>query len=237
MSMKKAALVSLLCVSSFICGLSAQITPGTVLPVMLVTPINSATSKPGQRIVGKIMEDIPLPDNGRVPNGTTVIGEVVAVTAATKEQGARLSFRITRLEYRDARAEIKSNLRALASDIFVRSALIPISGTRDYAVEGWATELIGGGVGNSAYGGGLTPLIGTPPCRGAVEDNTNPQALWVFSPSACGIYGFRDRISIAHAGRTEPTGEITLAATKGNIKLASRTGMLIRVDRSPARVE
>jgi len=235
--MKKAALVSFLCVSSFVCGVSAQITPGTVLPVMLVTPLSTTASKPGQRIVAKVMEDVPLPDNGRVPTGTTVRGEVVAVSAATKLQGAKLSFRITQLEYRDARANITSNLRALASDIFVRSALIPISGTRDYAVEGWSTELIGGGVGNSAYGGGLTSLIGTPPCRGEVDGNTNPQALWVFSPAACGIYGFRDRISIQHSGRTEPMGEITLTATKGNIKLASRTGMLIRVDRSPARVE
>ncbi len=65
-------------------------------------------------------------------------------------------------------------------------------------------------------------------CRGALDGNDSPQALWVFSSDACGAYGL-DHISIAHAGRTNPTGVIALASAAGNFKLHPGTGMLLRV--------
>ncbi len=46
-------------------------------------------------------------------------------------------------------------------------------------------------------------------CGGALADDDREQALWLFSPSACGAYGFQD-LKIAHAGRQEPVGQIIL---------------------------
>ena len=67
------------------------------------------------------------------------------------------------------------------------------------------------------------------PCRAAVDQNHTPQALWLFSTDACGVYGYED-VKIARTGRTEPVGEITLASSKGNLAIESGSGWLLRVD-------
>ena len=65
------------------------------------------------------------------------------------------------------------------------------------------------------------------PCRGDVTGNSEPQALWLFAPDACGVYGIR--LSIAHTGRTDPVGQITLVAKHGNLKVEDGSGLLLRV--------
>ena len=73
----------------------------------------------------------------------------------------------------------------------------------------------------------LLPVLGR---KGAIDDYDRPQALWVFSSDACGIYGL-ERIRIAHAGRTAPIGVVVLvsASGSGTLELPSGAGMLLRV--------
>jgi hypothetical protein len=54
--------------------------------------------------------------------------------------------------------------------------------------------------------------------------------LWVFSSDACGLYDFSN-VTLTHAGRTNPVGEITLESRKGDFNIPSGSGLLLRVAR------
>jgi hypothetical protein len=62
-----------------------------------------------------------------------------------------------------------------------------------------------------------------------VSGNDQPQALWVFSSDACGLYDFPN-LTLTHAGRTNPLGEITLESIKGDVKIPAGSGLLLRGD-------
>jgi hypothetical protein len=86
-------------------------------------------------------------------------------------------------------------------------------------------------VGSSTTGGDVTAkLVAVPErgCRSAVDGNDHEQALWVFSTSACGAYGFRD-LNILHSGRTGPLGEIWLQSS-GDVQVRGGSGLLLRVE-------
>jgi hypothetical protein len=63
-------------------------------------------------------------------------------------------------------------------------------------------------------------------CRASIGSEA-PQAFWLFSASACGIYGYPD-LWIAHAGRSNPVGTIVLAS-HGRIRIRAGSGILLRV--------
>ncbi len=50
----------------------------------------------------------------------------------------------------------------------------------------------------------------------------------MFSPWACGVYGFSD-LKIAHAGRTQPVGQIELESSR-NVHVQGGSGWLLRVE-------
>jgi hypothetical protein len=112
---------------------------------------------------------------------------------------------------------------------------------------GWGTTVLIGGdirygdgakvrtaskqvVGKGVRGGVLVHVRASPEsgCEGPVDGDDHPQALWVFSSGACGLYDLKG-VKIAHNGRSDPLGEITLSFDKESKKLESGTGMLLRV--------
>ena len=86
------------------------------------------------------------------------------------------------------------------------------------------------GAGRQAYEGVLVHVRAQPEsgCRGELDGNHDPQALWVFSADSCGVYGMSG-IRIAHAGRTEPLGEIVISAHSGNVNVRDAIVMILRV--------
>ena len=137
--------------------------------------------------------------------------------------------------------------RSLASMMEVFEAQLPTNAIDDYGTTtaDWVTVQIGGDavyrgngtvmtdgqvVGKSTVGGDVTAkLIASRDgvCRGAKAANDREQALRLFSPSACGAYGF-ENLKIAHAGRRNPIGQIILESDK-NVRLLAGSGLLLRV--------
>lgn len=229
---------------------SSAIPPGTILPIRLNSTISSAKSKRGQVITGRIMQDVPLSSRVRIRAGTKVTGHIVERIPASSGTQARISLQFDRIVSSRQTTSITTNLRAIAGFMRIAEAQIPPTAPGESDVYRWLTTVqVGGDV---VYGEGGPVTSGDNPdqivgkkvndgvlgqtkaregteCRGAIDGNDRPQALWVFSSDACGTYGL-DLISVAHAGRTDPVGVIVLASDSGNFKIVGGAGMLLRVN-------
>lgn len=220
---------------------------GTVLPAQLNSSLDSQKSKPDQVITARIMQDVPLPSRGKIPAGAKLVGQIISVAPAASGNGASISLRFDTVKFSGHSLPITTSLRALASMMEVEDAQVPLTGTDRGTPWAWmTTNQIGGEVvygqggpvthgsqivGYAAPGGVLVRLKAKPgaSCRGPLDNNDRPQALWIFSSDACGTYGFSD-LEITHAGRTAPFGQITLKSKQSRIHISGGSGLLLRVN-------
>jgi hypothetical protein len=220
--------------------------PGTVLPIRLNSSLSLKT-RPGKVISGRIMQDVTLTDGASLRAGTRVLGHVIRVSSETEGVStAELSFAFDKVMVSNRAVPITTNLRAMASFMEVEGAQVPENGPdRGTPESAYTTVLVGGDVdyrgggpvmeGSNIVGrpilGGVVSEVSLNPgsgCRGSIDGNNSPQALWVFSSDACGLYGFPG-VEIAHSGRRNPVGEIVLKSNSRKLNVPSGTGMLLRV--------
>ena len=224
----------------------AAIPPGTILPVRLNSSLSSAESKPGQIISARIMQDVPLVTGGKIREGSKVIGHVVDVSSSADSGTARISLQFDKVVSAGRTIPIKTNLRAVAGFMAVVESGTPegpassplattqIGGDVAYTSGGVVTEASTGQVVGKSVNDGVLDQPNPAnrqgrQCRGAVDGNDSPEAMWVFSSDSCGTYGLSS-ILVAHAGRTDPVGVIVLVSEKGHLKLPRGAGMLLRVE-------
>lgn len=222
-----------------------KISPGTILPVRLNSSVKSNTVRPGAPISGRIMQDVPQQAAKKIRAGSTVLGQIVAVNPHAGA-GAEIALRFDTLVIGKRHIQITTNLRAMASMMDIDEAAVPETGpdrgTSEYY---WTTEQIGGetvyhGGGDVTHGSyvvgksvpdGVLVRASAPTgskCRSEVANNDFPQAFWLFSSDACGLYSF-PRLTLVHSGRTDPVGEIRLQSTEGPVNVRAGSGMLLRV--------
>ncbi len=218
---------------------------GTVLPAQLTASLDSGKSKPGQVITARIMQDVPLPV-GKIPAGARIVGHIVNVAPAKNGSGMEISLQFDALRFSPRSTPIITNLRAWASMMEVEDAQVPSTGTDRGTPWAWmTTNQIGGEVvygqggpvtngssfvGHAAPGGVLVHVSAKhgSMCRGEFGGNDSPQALWLFSSDAFGLYGFPG-LEITHAGRTDPVGQIRIASQRGRLHIQGGSGLLLRV--------
>jgi hypothetical protein len=238
----RASVLSLL----FATGVPAAglIPTGTILPVRLNSTVSSATSRTGQVITARVMQDVPIPGGPAIHAGAKVMGRVVRVASATLASPASVTLEFDALQTRGERIPITTNLRAIASFVAVEQAKIPASGPdRGTPESAFTTTQVGGEVvyrgggrvegtngmvGEPVPGGVLSYLHANPEggCRGALDPHDALQALWVFSSDACGAYG------LPHLTIRETTGRIILDAAIGQVNIGAGAGLLLGVNTS-----
>jgi hypothetical protein len=224
---------------------SLEIPAGTILSARLNQALSSKYSKPGQPISARIMQDVPLLNHNKIPAGAKLRGTILAVTNVPS---ASISLRFDSLEWHRQQIPLHTSLRALANFMEVQSAQTPetapgfgdpfswmntrqIGGDEVYGVGGPVTDGSNNRVGHAVNGGVLVHVRAHPDskCRGPLNaEDDRLQALWVFSSDACGVYGI-DGLTIAHAGRSSPPGEITLTAGHRDVLVRNASAILLRV--------
>ncbi len=235
--------------------LAQQIPLGTVLPIMANTTLDSAKSKPGDKFSGRLMQDVVLPAGDKIRSGSRVEGEVVESSSPGGSASARLVIRFDRLVTGGKQIPIVASLRSLASMNEVFDAQLPVGTFDEYGTSSsdWTTVQVGGAavyrgdgtvrsameiVGRASdYGAVTAKLLPAPKLGCPATTVDGEQSLWVFSPWACGAYGFDD-LTITHHGNNPPVGTIELTAPK-SVHVRGGSGWLLRVvasdpDRSPA---
>ena len=228
--------------------IAEQIPAGTIVPIMLTTTIDAAKAKPGQAITGKVMQTVKLPSGVHIRWRTKVLGHVIAASSAKDGTASRLKFAIDTIIAGGHEYHVATNLRAMTDMTLVWQAEIPRPGPDDWRIGEpfWTTvpkggqEVVYSGMGSVIATG--TDKVGEAnsnrpsdaahapgvKCRGDLNSSGKPQALWFYSPDACGLYSFDD-LMIVHAGRTNPIGEIELESKK-DVKLPEGTALLLTVD-------
>jgi hypothetical protein len=188
--------------------------PGTVIPVLLETTLDSSRGKAGQRVVATIGQTISL-GNRVILVRSKLLGQVTEVIGDSGR--ATLAVRFDRLLPRKSNTPLSLDvvLRAVASPMAVvdsgRTTSLGVGQTNSPAT--WTTVQIGGDVvyrgggpvvnsfgetvGEPVHGGLFTQWSGvlarvSSPAGSACQNlplSGSPQSVWIFSASACGVYG------------------------------------------------
>jgi hypothetical protein len=75
-----------------------------------------------------------------------------------------------------------------------------------------------------------------PGCGGRIDQDGGTGALWVFSPYACGVYGFGSGVVIV-TERSPETQDSILLGSKKNFSIHAGSGWLLRVTSQPSDAE
>ena len=228
-------------------AVAQQVPPGTVLPVSLNTTLDARRDQPGKPISGRVMQQVSLPDGERIPEGPRILGHVVSTRAASPSSPSQVTLRFDSLEYRGRRLDITAHLRALASTEQVFQSKLPTNAWDDYGTSpsDWNTLQIGGAevyrgsgelisagqvIGRAWDDGSVRAKLAPAPNLGCLGGSDMQEALWKFSPWACGAYGFGD-LQIVRSEASRDAGEIVLQS-KQNVRVDGGSGWLLRLDRA-----
>jgi len=214
----------------------------TVLPVMLNSTLDVRHDKPGEPVAGKIMQDVALPGGQVIHRGSKILGHVVSVRPASASSPSQLILKFDELQLKGHMVPITTELRALASLNEVYEARLPTNAIDDYGTSpsDWNTVQIGGAgvyrgsgevveagkvVGRATDYGAVTAKLMAAPDRGCSASGEQEQALWKFSPWACGAYGLAD-LKILRSSELKQNGEIALESSR-DILIRSGSGWLL----------
>ncbi len=210
----------------------STIPAGLTLPIEILHNLQAGIATPNQRIVGEIIQRVPISTDSYLPRGTKVFGTVVTSRAAASGQPAVLTLAFYKLKYHGVSVPIRTETLAVANVTNVGSTYSPAvyATAGDGGPSGWTTRLVGGDeVFRTGWSGpvanGKLQTVGfatfhgvyANPPAGATGTAAIPHSLGVFSTTAQGLYGFDDTSTLrSSAGTTTLTSARKLLVRNGD---------------------
>lgn len=112
-----------------------SIPAGTIIPIRLNSTLSSKTAKKDQRISARVMQDVPLPNGHKIPEGSKITGHVIEVRKAGPGGGSAISFTFDGV--------LVSKQRLALSTVFGRSRRRSLWTTRICRILAWARVTLG----------------------------------------------------------------------------------------------
>jgi hypothetical protein len=210
----------------------------TALPVVFTHTIDSGKAKAGDVVTAKTMQVVVLPNGEQLPKGSLVTGHVVEVrsfkfdeTPYAAQQPSYLAIQIDHV----GNEPVTTSLRAMATALAAQEALMPhrtdesdslgtmvMLGGAHYSpiakrvTDGPDDDIVGY---NKKQGVFARLLPGGAACAGTQTE----QSVAIFSPNACGLYGFVGEYLSAEKGT------FRLESTHRTVSIRSGSAALLQV--------
>jgi hypothetical protein len=224
--------------------------PATVLPARTTFPIvftrtvSANHAKAGDTVLARTIQAVHLPDGSTLPSGTKIVGHVVSAipftfdnTPYARQKPSELVIQFEAAQLNSTELPLRVTLRAMAGPIAASSASEPQSTDMDPL--GTLTQIGGdlrvpsqkevvNGQGDTvAYNrrdGVYAHLI----ADGSCDASDNEVSVAIFSPTACGLYGFGN-VSAQSTGSVANPSQVILVSTHGSPEIWKHTVALLEV--------
>jgi hypothetical protein len=241
------------------CAISAtqtKVPPGTTLPVRFVRSVDAKRARPGDRVIAKTLQIIFLPGGQHLPKGTVLLGHVVDAQPYhfdpepyAHQKASSISIHFDQIVNGDLTLPVNLSVRALA-DTF-QSQWAPRPHYQDETDGAGTMILIGGDefspfdktvrddsgdvIAYNRKDGLFARLLPSDDPASKTRLNcsgtSTEQSVAIFSPDACGLYGF-EGVSMPHAGRSG-SGTFTLVSRGRSIGLHAGSTALLQETEVP----
>jgi hypothetical protein len=226
----------------------------TTIPVTFTQTLDAAKAKPGDQVSLKTAQEVKLESGKVLPRGTVLVGHVTEArpftfdpTPYAAQQPSRLAIEIDKIVTSEGETTILVLVRALTSTLESNEAKSPhytddtdhvgtmilVGGDASYYPFGKeVTNRDGDIVGYHKKDGVFARLISSEYhsrySSFSCEGSSTEQAVWIYSPSACGLYGFDDMYLVENGFGTK-SGMFRLESRHHTVKLFANSTALMQV--------
>lgn len=229
----------------------SSIPPGTTLPIRFSHPVDAKKVHQGDLVIARTMQVVALPDGQQLPKGAVVKGHVVAVrpyggrAANAESKASLLTIHFDQIETLSETIPVNLFVRALANSLDSEDASTPhgidetdhpgnmilIGGGEfsplDKVIRDNGGDVIGYNRKDGVFAKLLPSMDMTPGSNYRCEGTSVEQSIAIFAPTACGLYGFGDDITMTEAGKSGG-GSLTLRSNGSSVKLYAGTTALVQ---------
>ena len=216
----------------------------TAIPVIFTHTENAAKAKVGDVVTARTMQVVFLPNGDQLPKGSMIIGHIVEArpfkfddTPYAVQQASYLAIKIDQAVDKSGPSTVVVSVRAMADHNAVEEALVP-QGIDE--ADSLGTMVLVGGAHYSpidkhvtdgpdddivAYNKKQGVFAHLLPAGADCPGTQTEQSVGVFSPDACGLYGFGS----THLSEDTASGTFRLASTHHTVVLYAGSAALLQV--------